>query len=83
MILKYSEHALRGHEKETWNAKTISHAYTSGAMSNIELLEGKTADILCGDVSGECVGLVLGKSKFGVRVIITGFSASREYWHSV
>lgn len=50
---------------------------------NIELLEGKTADVLCGEIEGEFVGLVLGKAVLGVRVIATGFAAPLEYWKSV
>ena len=82
-ILKLSDHAKKKHVNEKWNAVTIKEAYNSGRMNSIEFLPGKTADILCGEVEGEFVGLVLGKPVLGVRVIVTGFAAPLEYWKSV
>ncbi len=83
MILKLSEHAKKKHADEKWNAVTIKAAYLDGRMKRYELLEGKTADILFGEVDGEIVGLILSKQKFGIHVIITGFAAPAEYWKSV
>ncbi len=82
-ILKLSEHAKSKHKNDKWNAVTIREAYYSGRMSNIEFLPGETADVLCGEVEGVFVGLVLSKPVLGVRVIVTGFAASLEYWKSV
>ena len=78
-----SEHAKKKHADEKWNAVTIKAAYLDGRMKRYELLEGKTADVLFGEVDGEIVGLVLGKPVLGVRVIVTGFAAPLEYWKSV
>lgn len=83
MILKLSDHAKSKHKSDKWNAVTIRDAYYDGRMTNTELLEGNTADVLCGEVEGEFVGLVLGKPILGVRVIVTGFAAPLEYWKSV
>ena len=82
-ILKLSDHAKKRHADERWNAVTIKEAYNGGRMKNVEFLPGKTADILCGEIEGEFVGLVLGKPVLGVRVIVTGFAAPLEYWKSV
>lgn len=83
MILKLSDHAKKKHKDEKWNAISIRDAYYDGRMTEIEFMPGKTADILCGQVEGEFVGLVLGKPFMGVRVIVTGFAAPLEYWKSV
>lgn len=83
MILKLSDHAKKKHQSEKWNAVTIRDAYYDGSMSNIEYLKGETADVLCGQIDGEFVGLVLGKPVLGVSVIVTGFAAPLEYWKSV
>ena len=52
-------------------------------MQSVNFLEGETADILCGEIEGDFVGLVLAKENNGVSVIITGFQAPLEYWKSV
>ena len=83
MILKLSEHAKKKHADEKWNAVTIKAAYLDGRMKRYELLEGKTADVLFGEVDGEIVGFILSKPKFGIHVIITGFAAPAEYWKTV
>lgn len=82
-ILKLSDHAKKKHANERWNSATIRDAYYGGRMTDIELMPGKTADVLCGQIDGEFVGLVLGKPVLGVRVIVTGFAAPLEYWKSV
>lgn len=83
MILKLSNHAKSKHKDEQWNAISIRDAYYDGRMTDTEFLPGKTADILCGKIDGEFVGLVLGKPVLGVHVIVTGFAAPLEYWKSV
>ena len=83
MYLKLSNHAKKKHQSEKWNAVTIRDAYYDGRMEEAELLTGNTADVLCGQIDGEFVGLVLGKPVLGVRVIVTGFAAPLEYWKSV
>jgi len=52
-------------------------------MQNVNFLNGETADILCGEIEGDFVGLILAKENNGVSVIITGFQAPLEYWKSV
>lgn len=81
MFLKLSDHAIKKHADEKWNAVTIKEAM--GRMKHRAILPGKTADVLCGEIDGECVGLILTKPKLGVRVIVTGFAAPMEYWKSV
>lgn len=83
MILKLSEHAKNKHTSEKWNAISIRDAYYDGRMEEIEFLVGETADVLCGSVEGEFVGLVLGKPVSGERIIVTGFAAPLEYWQNV
>ena len=83
MNLKLSDHAKSKHVNEKWNATTIRDAYYEGRMQNVKLLEGETADILCGEIEGDFVGLILAKENNGVSVIITGFQAPLEYWKSV
>ena len=83
MYLKLSDHAKKKHQSEKWNAVTIRDAYYDGSMTDIELLQGKTADVLVGKIYLEYVGLVLSKPENDERVIITGFAAPLEYWKSV
>lgn len=83
MRLKLSDHAKKKHQSEKWNAVTIRDAYYDGSMTDIELLQGETADVLVGKVYLEYVGLVLSKPENDERVIITGFAAPLEYWKSV
>jgi hypothetical protein len=78
-MLKLSEHAKQKHKNERWNAVTILEAYRTGDMQGCQSLTGKTADVICGFVNGECVGMIVSKS----GVIITGYAASLEYWKSV
>lgn len=80
--LKMSNHALNEHKDEAWNARTIVEAYLGDRLSNVELIEGKTADVLMGFVGDQCVGLIIGKQKgfWGPRTVITGFAAPKEYW---
>jgi hypothetical protein len=82
-IYKYSKHALGKHGSEMWNAKTINEAMQKGLIEQQDLLIGNTADIICGFIGDDYVGLVVSKEVNGERVIITGFSAPREYWLSV
>lgn len=81
--LRYSIHALKRHNSESWNAVTIREAYESGRLQEVELMIGDTADILCGSLDDVFVGLVLSKETNGERVIVTGFAAPREYWLNV
>lgn len=83
MLLKLSEHAKKKHQNEKWNAVTIREAYNKGRLEREELLIGATADVLCGVIDGDFVGLILSKPKNGERIVATGFSAPREYWLSV
>lgn len=83
MNLKLSDHAKNKHANEKWNAVTIRDAYYEGRMQNVNFLNGETADILCGEIEGDFVGLILAKENNGVSVIITGFQAPLEYWKSV
>lgn len=83
MNLKLSDHAKNKHTNERWNSVTIRDAYYEGRMQSVNFLEGETADILCGEIEGDFVGLVLAKENNGVSVIITGFQAPLEYWKSV
>ena len=83
MEFRFSKHSLEEHQDEKWNAVTIRDAVESGRVQDVEILSGQAADILCGWVDGDFVGLVLGKEKDGVVVIVTGFAAPKEYWLSV
>lgn len=83
---RLSDHALKGHEDEKWNARTILEARKSGQFMNLEWVFGSTADcfyFIARD--GETVGLIVSKEK-GVwekyRVVITGFAAPAEYWEA-
>ena len=82
-IYKYSEHALGKHKSDKWNAKTIKEALERGEINQRELMVGNTADIICGFIENDYVGLVVSKERDGVRIIITGYSASRDYWLNV
>ena len=83
MVLKFSNHALDKHKQEKWNALTIREAHKQGRLKEVEFLLGDTADILCGKIEGDFVGLILSKETDGMRIIITGFAAPREYWINV
>ena len=82
MPFKLSKHALGKHQNEKWNAVTIRDALLGGMLENVEFLQGNTANIYCGKIEGECVGLIVSKDEEN-PVIITGFAAPLEYWKSV
>lgn len=84
MIFKFSDHAMKGHEHDKWNARTILQAYQNSQLRNVEVLHGQTADIIIATApDGRTVGLVVGKPRGNVVVIITGFAAGEDYWRSV
>lgn len=80
---KYSKHALSKHENDVWNARTIKAAIDNGNLARKEIMIGRTADIICGWIAGEFVGLVVSKENNGEIIIITGYAAPREYWLNV
>ena len=82
-IFKNSRHITK-HLHEKWNAETIRNLVENNLLDSQEFLEGTTADIICGEApDGSFVGLIVGKEKGGVRIVVTGFEAPKEYWESV
>ncbi len=83
MRLKLSDHAIKKHSSEKWNAKTIRDAIEAGKVAWMTIAEGITSDVIYGMIDGDCVGLIVSKEKNGERIVITGFSAPQAYWKSV
>lgn len=83
-LLKLSGHKTK-HDHEKWNQETIRKAYYSDVIKNLEFLPGKTADVICGFVGDDPVGLLISKEREnGERIIITGFSPKdKNYWYNV
>lgn len=81
MILKLSAHKDK-HAHEKWNQETIREAYENGLLKTFRA--GLTADVICGNVDGEEVGMVVTKEKpDGTRVIITAFKPKDpNYWYN-
>ena len=80
---KNSNHVSK-HAHEKWNAETIRKLVEDGGLNCQEFFEGETADVICGVApDGAYVGLIVGKEKDGIRVVVTGFEAPKEYWESV
>ena len=83
MNLKFSAHKSK-HLSETWNQITIKRAMEDGRMKGKQAIPGATADVVYGYVDGECIGLIISKTRGdGSRIIITGFAAPESYWQNV
>ena len=82
-IFKNSRHITK-HLHEKWNAETIRELIENNQLGGLEFLEGNTADVICGEApDGSYVGLIVGKEKGGIRVVVTGFEAPKDYWENV
>lgn len=82
-IFKNSNH-INKHLQEKWNALTIRELVENDGLTSQDFLEGETADVICGVApDGVYVGMIVGKEKDGVRIVVTGFEAPKEYWEKV
>lgn len=78
--LKLSAHKDK-HAHERWNQESIRKVYEMGLLKTFR--EGQTADVICGNVNGEEIGMVVTKEKNGSRIIITAFKPQDEnYWYN-
>ena len=77
-IFKNSNH-INKHLQEKWNALTVRELIEDNQLEDKEFLEGNTADVICGVApDGVYVGLIVGKEKDGVRIVVTGFEAPKN-----
>lgn len=77
-----THHAQNAHCDERWNAITIQEAFDSGkCRPNINQCETRSFHY-CEIENGTEIGLVVGKTKEFITVIVTGFAAPSGYWNN-